>query len=456
MASIVERGRVAGEQGGVCCGDADRRQRRQEESSPHRTNQGDPGRGRETDSSVFSRVGKDLARLAQWKVSRPGDVKADVWIADGRKKNAVPYPLLGQDCGGRTQLLNYSRGSACLTLKSSMVRTLLAHHAATGAGSAEGNAGNADSASGAGSAGSAFPAYLPETFIVYPAAGEADLERRRRELRVDERAAFLLAAAAHADGGGVWIAKGSAGMGGNGIEIGRDAKTLLQGIDACGKDTAWVVCRYIDRPFLLAGRKFDIRAWALLAPNYTSYLFEEGVARTSSFEYDLSDLSDRKKHLTNHCIQCEAPEYSKFEAGNELSFQQVHEYLQTQNPPADFHLHVLPQIKHIIREALKAGKAKLEPLPDSVLQPFQVFGFDFLLDQDLKVWLLEINGSPASRELLLPDMSLGIITTAILPSFASDPRAPPQGEWAAGIEAIRQERGGVVGPGGAPVNFVPL
>ena len=148
----------------------------------------------QTDSSVFSQVGADLAQLPGWKVSRPGDVKADLWIADGRKKNAVPYALLGQEHAGRSQLLNYARGSACLTLKSSMVRTLIAH--------------NAESLQEDGAGLTTFPAYLPETYIVYPkmeeeeagkenepassgarAAGgmKAELERRRRELRKDER-----------------------------------------------------------------------------------------------------------------------------------------------------------------------------------------------------------------------------------------------------------------------------
>ena len=27
---------------------------------------------------------------------------------------------------------------------------------------------------------------------------------------------------------------------------------------------------------------------------------------------------------------------------------------------------------------------------------FQLFGFDFLVDEDFKVWLLEVNGAPAS------------------------------------------------------------
>ena len=31
-------------------------------------------------------------------------------------------------------------------------------------------------------------------------------------------------------------------------------------------------------------------------------------------------------------------------------------------------------------------------------QSFQLFGFDFMVDEDFKVWLIEINGAPACAE----------------------------------------------------------
>lgn len=34
-------------------------------------------------------------------------------------------------------------------------------------------------------------------------------------------------------------------------------------------------------------------------------------------------------------------------------------------------------------------------------QSFQLFGFDFMLDESFKVWLIEINGAPACAQLVL-------------------------------------------------------
>lgn len=31
-------------------------------------------------------------------------------------------------------------------------------------------------------------------------------------------------------------------------------------------------------------------------------------------------------------------------------------------------------------------------------QSFQLFGFDFMVDEDFKVWLIEINGAPACAQ----------------------------------------------------------
>jgi D-alanine-D-alanine ligase-like ATP-grasp enzyme len=42
-------------------------------------------------------------------------------------------------------------------------------------------------------------------------------------------------------------------------------------------------------------------------------------------------------------------------------------------------------------------------------RPFQLFGFDFMLDTAANAHLLEVNGSPAARELLLPSVAADIV-----------------------------------------------
>lgn len=140
----------------------------------------------------------------------------------------------------------------------------------------------------------------------------------------DEREALIAAHAREKDAEGgssaTWILKSSAGGKGEGITISRDVQELINVVDAADKETAWVVCRYLERPMLLSGRKFDLRCWVLLDPDYGMHMYQEGVLRTSSFKYDVSDLSNQLQHLTNHCVQATAAEFGSHEDGNELSF----------------------------------------------------------------------------------------------------------------------------------------
>ena len=55
----------------------------------------------------------------------------------------------------------------------------------------------------------------------------------------------------------------------------------------------WVVQKYIERPMLVGGRKFDIRAYTLVAPCGRVYIHRSCSARTSSSVFGLADLADK-------------------------------------------------------------------------------------------------------------------------------------------------------------------
>ena len=64
--------------------------------------------------------------------------------------------------------------------------------------------------------------------------------------------------------------------------------------------------------------------------HFRGYFYKEGYIRTSSFAYDTTDLTDRDVHLTNDAIQITAPDYSKWEQGNKVSFKDFAHFLQQQ------------------------------------------------------------------------------------------------------------------------------
>ena len=53
---------------------------------------------------------------------------------------------------------------------------------------------------------------------------------------------------------------------------------------------------------------------------------------------------------------------------------------------------------------------------ENSLNSFELFGFDFVVDKDLKLWLIEVNMSPACAERqpwlvdMLNDMATGVVS----------------------------------------------
>jgi len=81
-----------------------------------------------------------------------------------------------------------------------------------------------------------------------------------------------------------------------------------------------IIQKYIEKPLLYRGRKFDIRIWVLMTHKFKVYIFREGHLKTSSVNYDIN-VRDSYVHITNYSIQKYNEEFSKHEYGNEVSFK---------------------------------------------------------------------------------------------------------------------------------------
>ncbi len=57
------------------------------------------------------------------------------------------------------------------------------------------------------------------------------------------------------------------------------------------------------------------------------YLYRDCYFRTSSKQFDLSDLQNKFVHLTNDAIQSNAEDYGKFENANKLSIKDFQRFL---------------------------------------------------------------------------------------------------------------------------------
>ncbi|XP_077991284.1 tubulin--tyrosine ligase-like, partial [Glandiceps talaboti] len=361
---------------------------------------------RDEGSSVYAAVANVLSSRQDWKSIHKDSRRFNVMFGE---RNRLQFGRLGHE-PGVTQLVNYYRGSGRLCRKTSLVYVLRQYCQSLDIDPYQ---------------------WIPPSFEVSPNNVDTPMEndtslkamiQRQRQQKTDERNQFIETYHKMAENnqGTVWIAKSAAGAKGEGILIGDSPKELIDFIDS--QKQSHVLQKYIENPMLLEGdRKFDIRCWVLVDHEYNIYLYKEGVLRTASDPYNPTNHKDVTGHLTNHCLQeALSPNFGKFEEGNEMFFDQFNRYLQDKYQTT-LEDNILPQIREIIKGSLLAVKEQIstEDLP---YHSFQLFGFDFMVDDKFKVWLIEVNGSPASAQKLLPALSEAIVTIAIEPLF------PPQEE----------------------------
>ena len=191
----------------------------------------------------------------------------------------------------------------------------------------------------------------------------------------------------------MWLIKPAAMNQGRGIEICRKIKEIKTILASKNMHSVWVVQKYIERPLLFKGRKFDIRIWAVATAKHEFFYYKHGYLRTSSSEYD-TQAKDNYVHLTNNCLQKNFDNYGIHEKGNTLSFQDFQMYLEETFGEfrVDFWEHLLPRMKDLMIDTYLSGKKQMHKSKRKLC--FELFGFDFMIDEDLRTWLIEVNTNP--------------------------------------------------------------
>ena len=152
-----------------------------------------------------------------------------------------------------------------------------------------------------------------------------------------------------------------------------------------------IIQKYIERPFLYKGRKCDIRIWALLTHKMEAYIFKEGHLKASSVDFDTNNF-DSFVHLTNYSLQKYNKCFSKFEEGNEISFKVFQEFINSQKNIFNFKEEIFPKFREIIKHTMLCAKNKINL--NNRIHCFEIFGYDFMMDEDKNIYLIEINTNP--------------------------------------------------------------
>ena len=209
----------------------------------------------------------------------------------------------------------------------------------------------------------------------------------------------------------IWIIKPTASSGGEGITVHQDTQLFLSDFESCKSKpdrgvqmqgpnrfcmTEKIAQRYIARPLLIHGRKFDVRSYFYIADVNDELVFYcDGYIRINAELYDtsLSDLSNSFKHLSNISIQKNHPQFKELADSMRLKFPQFQEYLTQHNlaPPNWVEDTFKPQLRLMMWFAFQSCKHALKA-PTGV---FSMVGADFIIDETLNIFLIEFSKSPA-------------------------------------------------------------
>lgn len=192
----------------------------------------------------------------------------------------------------------------------------------------------------------------------------------------------------------IWIVKpGEFSNRGTGITVCKTLEEIIM-ITKPVPDKTYILQKYIENPLLINKRKFDIRCYAMITSIngvIQGYFYLDGYLRTTSQEYSVDEL-DPFVHLTNDAIQKHSADYGKFENGNKLSYRDFQRYLDSNHHNINFNLQILPKIKSIVKETMMAAYSAIDS--NRRMHCMEIFGYDFMIDQMFKPWLIEVNTNP--------------------------------------------------------------
>lgn len=157
--------------------------------------------------------------------------------------------------------------------------------------------------------------------------------------------------------------------------------------DYClGVPTQFVVQKYIENPLVIEGRKFDIRQWVVVQDFSPPkiWFYEECYLRFTNEEYSLDNIYNRFVHLTNESLQKHSKKHNRDKAMWTMSEFASH-------IGAENWRRIQEQLKDIVVWSIKACEGHVIGKRGS----FELFGYDFMVDEQLRPWLIEVNMSPS-------------------------------------------------------------
>jgi tubulin polyglutamylase TTLL5 len=217
--------------------------------------------------------------------------------------------------------------------------------------------------------------FIPETFVL-------------------PNESILLSERMDKDPEALWIVKPAGSSQGKGIFLTNRFAEIPMG-------QAMVASRYISNPLLINGLKFDLRIYVAVTSMdpLRIYIYREGMARFATEPYDLSNFRNRFVHLTNYSLNKYSPNFIDMHEdgkGFKWTLTALKDFLLSQG--VNFSV-IWDQIKDIAVKTIISIETVINSAMNMFVPSrkncFELLGFDILIDDNLRPWLLEVNLSPS-------------------------------------------------------------
>jgi len=265
---------------------------------------------------------------------------------------------------------------------------------------------------------------------------------------------------------GLWIWKPCSSSCGRGIKVFSSLNMGPDEVKELGRKRG-VIQRYVPNPLLIFGYKFDLRIYVVIL-SYDPlkvYINDEGLVRLATEKYSASPdtLEKQTMHLTNYSVNKASPAFVQNRDGRDGAEAVANTECDDDEGPGASKWSLGELRAHFKRQGLDYG-AMFDRIKDLVIKTliavegpiqvewtrafdaseeegwsargaggahrascFEMYGFDVLVDADMKPWLLEVN--------ICPSLSSGspldkrIKTKLVADTLTLVGLRPPRGLW---------------------------
>lgn len=165
-----------------------------------------------------------------------------------------------------------------------------------------------------------------------------------------------------------------------------------------------VICQvYLQKPLLIDGYKFDLRVYALITScdPLRIFVYNEGLARFATAKYcrpDSINAANQFMHLTNYSVNKHSQAYVVGDGGTKRRLSSINQWFVSNNHNLKniwsniddaiikTVMAALPTVRHEYHVAFPHGSSNA---------CFEILGFDFIFDCQMRPYILEVNHSPS-------------------------------------------------------------